>query len=295
MVFSLNELKDSIRDTLRVYLYPNNTVSDTDLTLSDSLNVYKVSQSFKPYSKCYNTVTPYRYTVPVDVKLKKLCTPDGDLVVSLQSSNTNNQPSGTTVSSFTIAVGSTSTTFDVHNGNMVLTNMLGSATNYHLVLEPKCSASTVNCYITQMSTVNKYIIGSMDIYNGSSWSSTIGDLYFDFDVPNFIYTDYPRSELSKWSFPRIAIDMISRRVDQRWINTEFADYIIDFTVVAYSAYPNELDDLLSYSDRAIFKERTAFTNMRRIDTGELTPVVVLRDNLFSRAIRYTIIYRMTNT
>jgi len=294
MTFSINNLKEEIRDTLRVYLYPQNTVSDTEVALSDTISVYKVAQSFKSYSKFYSTVNPFKYTIPVDVKLRKYGTPDGNVFISIQSSSSG-EPSGTTIGHCTIAVGDvSSSSFSVNSGSIVITSMIGSNTEYFLCIEPQSNASTVNYYSTQKYNTDKYMIGSLSVYNGSSWSTTTGDIYFDIDNPNWIYTGFPRSDISKYSFPRLAIDAISRRVDQRWINIELAEYTIDFTLVAYSYYPDELDDILSYADRALFKERANFTNIKRLDSGEMTPVEVLRDNLFSRAMRYNLVVKMTN-
>lgn len=293
MVFSINNLKEEIRDTLRAYLYPANTVStDTEVDLSDNTSVYKIAQSFKPYCKFYSTISPYKYTIPVDVKLRKYGTPDGNVFVTLRSSS-DNEPSGT-IGHFTIDVADVSSgSLDVNSGSIVVTSMLGSNTDYYICLEPQCSASTVNYYSTCKSS-DKYMIGTLSLHDGSSWNSTTGDMYFDITVVNWIYQDFPRSELSKYSFPRVGLDAITRTVNQRWINIELAEYIIDFTIVGYSFYPNELDDILSYVDRALFKERANFTNIKRLDSSEMTPTEVLMDNMFSRALRYNLIIKITN-
>jgi hypothetical protein len=290
MVFDLNYLKEIVRDTLRVYLYPNNMKSDTALDLT---NIDKVSQSFIPYSKCYTTLTPYKYNLPIDVRLKKTGNPDDNIIISMES-NLNDEPSGTTVGSYTLRASDISNTFDVYSGTIKLTSMIGSNTKYWLSIDPLNSRSTIDFYSIEKSNSDTYLIGTLKTYDGTIWTGIEGDMNFNIEIPNWIFNDYPRTDISKWSFPRIAIDMISRKVEQRWIRAEIADYYIDFNVIAYSNYADELDDILSFVDRTIFKERTKFSGVQRIDTGDLTPVEVLRDNLFSRAIKYSMVYRMTN-
>jgi len=291
MPFDLNNLKTIIRDTLRVYLNPNNLVQDTDVALSDNISVYSLSQSFIPYSKCYSTTSPYRYTIDASIMLKRTGTPDGDLIVSLQSS-TSGYPSGVTISSYTIDVADVNTTFDVHSVSLKLTSMLGSDTEYQYVITPASSASTINFYTTTKNSTATYMVGNLYKYNGTSWSSETGSMYFDVNTPQWIYQNSPRDDINRYSFRRLAIELTSRTSEQRWINTEFADYTVDCNVVCYSNYPEELDEILSYVDRAIFKERTKFTNVRRIDPGNMTPVSVIRQNLFTRAITYRMLYRM---
>jgi hypothetical protein len=292
IAFDLNYLKEAIRDTIRAYLNPNNLISDTSVALSNSISVYDIAQSFIPFSKCYATTSPYRYTIETSFMIKKTGTPDSNVIVSLQSS-TNDYPSGTTISSSTISESDISSTFDVKDVNLKITTMLGSNTKYWYCIEPQCTASTVNFYSIAKSATQKYMIGNL-AKKDTTWSNELGSMIFDISVPQWVFQDYPRDDINKYSFPRLAIDIVSRRVEQRWINTEFADYTIDVIIMVYSNYPDELDKIISYVDRAIFKERTLFYGIRRIDPGELSPVAVIRDNLFSRSVSYSMLFRMTN-
>jgi len=294
MGFDLNQLKEDVRDTLRLWLYPECLEGTNEYTLSTTIN-FEIAQSFIPYSRYYRKVDPYKNTIPVILKLRKYETPNDGLVISLQSDD-DNSPSGSTLGSHTAAVGDITSTLGVYTSSIPITNMLGSNTKYWIVISPQNTASTVNYYSVGINSVDtEYWIGTSQYkQSGSIWTDNSVDLYFDASIPNYIYEDYPRDDLSLFSLPRIAVDIIGRRTNQRWINRKLSEYYLDLTVVAYSRFPEELDDMLSYVDRALFKERIDIGNIKRIDPGELTPVVVIRENMFSRALRYSLIYKMVS-
>jgi len=296
MVFSLNDIKEEIRDTLRAYLYPSCEYGSVEHTLSTASNVIEVAQSFKPYSQIYRNVSPYKATVPVTIKAKKIGSPDGGLKVSIESSS-NNMPSGTSIGATTIPASSISSELGAITANIPISSMLGSNKKYWLVITPLCSASTASCYAVAKDSVDThYLIGTAYEREGSSnWTSLGVDLYFNASIPNWIYTSYPREDLSIHSFPRIAIDIIGRDVNQRWIDHRLSEYALDISIVVYSRFPDELDEIVSYVDRALFKERVNFTNLTRVDPAIVSPVASLRDVLFTRGIRYTAYYIMTNT
>ena len=289
MAFDVNTIKENIRDTLRTYLYPQNLEGTVEVKLSDTIN-YEVAQSFKTYSKCYSKVSPYRYTLNVYLQASKTGTPSGGLQVSL-TNDSNDIPSSTLYTS-TIPAASIGTSASTVLTKYTLSTYLGSNTKYWLKVTPLNTVSTLNYFSVYRTSTDEYLPGSLKIYS-SSWDTTDGDLYFKADIPNFLYTDYPRSDISMFSFPRMAVDVIGRRVNQKWISKELSEYYLDLTIVAYSRFPEELDDLLSFTDRALFRNRTNVGSIKRIDPAAMTPVSVIREDLLSRGIRYSLIWKMS--
>jgi len=294
LVFSLNALKSAIQDTLRLRLYPECLSGDTEHTLSATSTI-DIAQSFIPYSKFYRKTDPYSGTVPITLKLRRYGSPDQGIVVSLQSSS-DDQPSGSTLGSHSISVGSVPTILSPYTVNVPISSMLGSNKTYWIVVEPKSSVSATDYYTIGKNTVDSdYWMGTA-LYrdSGGPWGSLDVDLYFDVSTPGWIYVDYPRDDLSLHSFPRLAIDILGRGFNQRWIDKRIGEYYLDLTIVCFSRFPDELDDILSYVDRALFNKRTSISGVKRIDPGRMTPVSVIRERLFSRGMRYNLVYKMTS-
>ena len=59
MPFDLESIKNTIRDTLRSYLYPQCLYGSDEINLSTSESVIEVAQSFKPFSKFYKNTVPF--------------------------------------------------------------------------------------------------------------------------------------------------------------------------------------------------------------------------------------------
>lgn len=294
MPFDIRALKTAIRDELRDHLYPRCLYGTIEATLSTSTDRIDLAQSFVPYSKCYSTITPYSYTIPVTLKIKKYGSPDEGIVVSLQSDN-DGVPSGSTIASSSIPPSSIPSSLSTVSTSLVIDNMLTSFKKYWLVIESKNSLSDSDYYtIAKDSVDTHYIVGSaFERYNEGNWSSLNVDLYFNFKVKGFIYNNYPHEKLSIHNYPRIAVDMIGRpRVEQRWIDRKLAKYHIDMAVVIFSAYTDELEDLASYVDRILWSSRLNISNVRILNPSDITPISIVDERKFSRAVRFTLEYRM---
>jgi len=299
MPFNLNSLKNIIRDELRDHLYSRclyGTVEAGMSTISagSTINV-SFAESITPYSKCYSKASPYSYTIPVTFKARKYGSPDTGIVVSLQT-DSNGQPSGSTLASSSIPAASIPTSLSTVSTSLKISSMLGSKTSYWLVFEPKNTASTVDYFsIGRDSVDTHYLVGTA--YNkeeGGTWSPLNVDLYFNFAVRGWIYSEYPRMDLSLHNYPRIAVDIVDRpRVDSRWIDRSYSEYILQGAIVVYSLYQDELDDLISLCDRVLFSSRTSLSNIRILDPGRFTPIAVIDENKLSRAIRFNFKYRMS--
>jgi len=288
----LNDLKVSLRDKIRDNIMPSNTFALEESTLSTTVN-FEVAQSFIPYSTALGTFSTYSGSI--SLVLKKYGTPDKGLSVYLESSS-DNLPSGTALSTGTIApadVGTVATTIEVAS---TVSARLGSKTEYWIRVVPNNTASTINYFTIYQDTVDtNYWRGSgYSRESGGSWSATDKDLYFDFKTPNWIYTDYPHLKLSLWSYPRVAVDIIGRPItDQRYINSKINIYHLTSGITVYSRYPDETDDIISDIDKALFRERINVSDVRILNPGNITFITPTRNKLFVRAIRYEVVKRNT--
>jgi len=407
MTFDLEEFKNVVRDTLRLYLYPGDISSTTteETTLSTSINI-DIAQSFIPFNSLYYEKEQTAYTMPVTLKFKKYGTPDDVMIVRIVG-DSSDTPTGSTLSTATIAVADVGTVETSVTLDMTFTDMLVSKSKYWIKIEPEQTASTINYFTIYTDSSNdnywmgesrtirpegEYTLGTGDIDNSDSpyeltqsmtnsmisiddsalvvsliitnyvqsgnvtvlgedinsdtqtetisvtsngtfitsseysdvtelrfpanssnftftmvqpssmgtWTTTSKDIYFNCSLPtDWIYGDYPYEELSIYKYPRVAVDFIGRpRVEQRWIDYRMAHYYLTCNVIVYSRYRDELDDIISYIDRALFKERlnmysTTTGTIRIINPGNFTPLAIARENLFTRAISFNCIYKMT--
>jgi hypothetical protein len=293
MPLDFRDLKMTITNTLRARLYPECLKGDIETTLSTTINT-SVAQSFIPFSKCYSKRSPYSYTIPVAIKLKKYGTPDDGVKVSLQSSS-DGLPSGIELGSATIPASSVSTSLSTVSTNIAISDILGSKTEYWLVVDPLNTPSTINYYSLARNSVDTdYWMGTAySKENGGTWSALNMDIYFDIGVKNWIYPSYPREDLSLANYPRIAVDIIGKpRVVQKWIDRKLAEYYLTLAITAYSQYPDELDDIISYVERTLWSSRVSIDNVKRLDPADITPTIVVTERLYSKAARYSLIYRM---
>lgn len=302
--FNLEDFKNVLRNTLRLYLYPEDISSSTTLettlsVISDSntINV-DIAQSFIPFTTLYSTKGQTAYTLPTTLKFKKYGTPDDGITVSIVS-DSNDTPSTSTLSTGSISVASISTVTTSVTLDMTFTSMLGSKSKYWIKIEPEQSASTINYFtIFTDDTSNNYWMGVAKTLSPSTvWTSMGKDIYFDCSLPSdWIWGDYPRIELSIYKYPQVAIDFIGRpRVDQRWIDHRLSEYYLTCNIICYSRYKDELDNIISYIDRTIFKERINMGEFKILNPANFTPVSIVRENLFAKSISYSCLYKMYST
>jgi len=287
-------IKQNIRNVLRNYLYPQCTYSVYEHTLSSSSYNIDIAQSFIPYSQCYNNVSPYRYSLPVTLQLKKVGTPDDDIVVSLHN-DVDDSPSATALYSTTIPSSKIGTVMNTVSCTLTLTSMLGSNTKYWLVIEPQNTPDTLNCYVLGRDTVDThYWMGTAKYRTDTTWSSLNADIYFDIDIPDWIYEDFPRIKMTIYRFPRIGIGISGRpRVENIFIDSRIAYYHLLCDIVVYGRYPDQVEDIISYVDRALFKERVKIPNLVIVNPSNMTPLTVARENLFAKGIQYMLKFKMT--
>jgi len=297
-MFDLNELKEAVRDTLRTYLYPQCLEGTIIMDMVDSNTVnLEYAQSFIPYNQCYTRQDPYSYNLPVDIKLVKYGNPDDGIEVQLVT-DSSNTPTSNILASTTLLPSNIPTTLSVMSCTLPLTSMLGSKTRYWLRIVPLNTPSLTDYYgIGVNRDDNRYLKGTCKYKKTTStlWTSLNKDIYFKVTTKHWIYTDYPRENLSIHNFPRCVVDFVGRpRVDERIIDHRIAYYYLTLMILVYSRYPDELDDLVSFIDQVLFDRRINITNIRILTPGNWTDVTQVR-GLFTRGVTYSCRYKMVAT
>jgi len=291
--FDIEEVKTEIRDTIRDNIMPKNTFALEEFDLSDGTDNYEVAQSFIPYSSVLGTHNSYSETI--SLVLKKYGSPTEGLSVYLESSS-DDLPSGTSIAVGSIAPDDVSTVSTTVGVTMSIKETLGTKTEYWIRVVPNESASTVNYYSILRDTVDiNYLRGSGYSRTVSgTWSTFSKDIYFEFITPNWIFGNYPHQQLSLWSYPRVAVDVISRpRVIQRYINHKISEYRITSAITVYSRYPDETNKIISDIDKKLFRERINISGIQILNPGDITPIAPYRNKLFVRALRFELVKRVT--
>ena len=285
MSFNIKELKEEIRDTLRLYMYPECTSGTIDdaMVNGSTLNV-SYAQSFIPFSTCKDSI------MVVSVNLTKYGTPDNGLRLSVLEDN-DGTPSSSLATSI-IDASEVGTSVTEISKTLTFSDKLISKNQHWIEIVPLNSPSLANYYAVRRDSVDThYLIGSgYSKATGSTWSPLSTDIVFDCSISHWIYTAFPRIDLTLDSYPRAAIDIIGKpRLEQRWIDHRHCYYHVRCKVSAYSQYQDELDDIITYVDRSLFRERIN-TNYRLINTGDIPQTTVVRDNIFTKALYFDAVY-----
>jgi len=288
----ISEIKNEIREFLISKLTPQAVVASYETPLSDGVNNFNLAQSFKPFSTCFRPRKGVTSTnIPVSLSLVKYGTPDSGVKVSLQASNASALPSGIDIASFKISPGEVYGSATIVTKNLALTEYLTSKQEYNILITPEFSISSASYISVNRNNVDdKYAFGTVvkAIAGTTSWVAQSWDIYFKFIPSNWVYTDYPRADLSIKSYPRLVVDITSRRTEARWISHEVAQYIMTFQLTMYSEYLDELDLVLSKADQALFESRIKWDTFDEYFPGNMTRPSVARQNLISRALVSTI-------
>jgi len=284
------EIKNEIREFLITKLTPYQVFGSYETPLSNGVNNYKLAQSFKPFSTCFRPRKGATTNIPVTLSLIKYGTPDSGVKVSLQA-ETNGWPSGIDIASFRISPDEVYGSATIITKNLVLTDYLTSKLTYYILIEPEFSISSANYISVNRDNQDiNYRFGTCikAEITTTSWVSESYDIYFKVTTPGWIYTDYPRADLHLKSYPRLVVDITSRRVETPWISEKLARYLMTLQLTMYSEYLDELDKVLSVADQVLFENRLKFNTFNEYTPGNLTKPGVARQNLISRALISTI-------
>lgn len=275
--FDLYSLKENLSNYLRDMFYPRNTFEGS---LSGSLEANMIAQSFKPLATYHNV----SFTGSIEVRSLSSY---NDLVIDLCSSL-----GGQTLASSTISASEISSDFTWLRFSFNPQQDFETSSTYWLQFRSHPNTIIAECF--EFTANQEYFLGTLYLHDGSSWSSTEYSLKFVLNPPNWIYPSYPKDDLNLFSFPRMAIDIVDRpRVVQRWIDSRLADYELSIAIVLYSRYLKELDQLLSYTDRALWKKRTEISGFRILSPAKISSVMIPRTGIFARVLNFVGVFRQT--
>lgn len=296
--FNLNAIKRSVVDILKSHLCAEETSTVSTFKINEILD-QEIAQSFYPYSTAYRD---NRRSFDAQMVIGKVGSPSGSLTLSLMS-DYNNSPyrvlasdvvSGTLVPTDGMAT----VTWDIDLSGMA-SKRLDSNTRYWLKLNQSSTVDLSNYYTIYQNTVDTgYMMGTGKhrvIGGVSTWDNLNADFNFRASMPNWIYPDYPYDSLSDFSFPRISVDILARnRVQERWICINKAEYFLTLAATIYSKYPEELDDLVSYTDRILWFERLNVSNIVDMHPGVISQITQPRAQLFVKSVTYEARFIMHN-
>jgi len=271
-------IKKDIVDVLRDYLYPRCTVGNSFYT-GMTVNT-KYAQSFIPFSTSMNSISIYCNTVGTGLSA---------LTVSVQK-DVSGSPSGTMEASVTFA--QTDITDDSWDVKALSYTKFISRNKYWLVLES--SGQSVSAYykIGRDTLRTNYQVG-IPKESTATWATTNFDVMFEVDVDDWIYPTYPSDTITNEELPRVAVDIMGRRVEERYCADELALANITGLVLVYSQYPDELDKILSYGERGLFIERANITNIDLLTPTAITPIERLREKMYVRGWNFNLRKKLT--
>ena len=298
--FSIERIQDNLRDTLRTYLYPQCLVGGVNNALSDAANRIDLAQEIKLYSTEGNIRGDARgaNTMQVDFRIRRDGTPDAGILVNIVTDD-NGSPSTSTIGTgYSIPVTDVTGTYSTISCTLAFDWYLGSNTKYWLKLESTNSLSATDYFLMDRtsSTLDYWLGQGYVSVNQGIWNTISGDLYFKCSIPNYIYTDYPREDLDRNSYPRVATVITERdEVERPYISKTPVIYQLACDTLVYSRYPGECNDIISLVDRIFFDRSTSldpYLNLRLSTPSRLFPMTMVRD-YYVRSVRTIFTWRMT--
>jgi len=272
---TIYQLKKNITDVLRDYLYPEQTLFPERIDWTDGKD-RTYAQSFKVFSTKINKVGIY---------IRKTGTPDGDVILEIRT-DSNGNPSDTILGSVTIKETEIGLSFAWIEKDINLTN-LDSRDTYWLVIRTTASTSLIAYYMLgRDETDTNYELGTAkDLYLGI-WSSLGYDLTFKITILHWIYSDYPHEELDFSMFPRVAIDIVSKDVVERYVDGKKLVNISRVRVLVYSLYTDEVDNIMSNIEKALFTKRFDIPDILYLTPSSVSEIGWYRNKLYTREALY---------
>jgi len=261
-------IKKDIVDTLRDHLYPRQTLGTT---FYDGMTMNtRYAQSFYPFSTKMDSISVYVNTVGTGLNA---------LTVSVQE-DVSNAPSGTMLGSITFT--QANITDDAWDTKAMSYTKFISKNKYWLVLESSGQDSSNYYKIGCDSVRTNYQEGLPKESTNSTWTTVGFDLMFNVITPNWIYPHYPSDTITNNDLPRIAVDIVDRRVDERYCSKRLALGYLTGLGVIYSQYSDELDKIFSYGERGLFEMRMDLPNINLLTPRAISPIDRIREKMFIR-------------
>lgn len=251
MIFDLEYLKNNIRDSVRTYIYPSQTVT----AASGRLNTYgTLSQRFYPFSSTFSEVAFY--------VSNSIGTPS--------SVNIEIASNGATVWSGSTIPSAGWNTIPASVGDVV-------SVRPHTFSVSADSIDVNNDYWIGMCTGNQsYFYGTLP--------SPAQNLSFKVEIPDKVYNIYPGNLMTILdSLPLAVVDVTGKPlVTDEYIHGDVLKARVAVEVEVFSKYPTEVDRLCYGIERGLTLNRKDFLS----DVWKVTPIDLGRLDFISRNIYY---------
>jgi len=269
-------LKKDVVDILRDGLYPRNTLGTS--FYDNSLNL-KYAQSFIPFSTSINSISIYCNTVGTGLS---------PLTISVQE-DTNGSPSGTSLKK--VVFKPSEIVNDSWDTKKCSYSNLISKNKYWLVFESANQNSSKYYRIGHDSVSTNYQEG-IGKYYSTSWNTLATDLKFKIDIDNWIFPSYPSDTIVSSDLPRIAVDIFSRSVEERYCSDKLVLGNVNLMVLVYSQYSDEPDKILSYGERKLFSKRTSLSNVDLVTPVNISPTDKIAEKMYVKNSTYRLRKKM---
>ena len=254
MIFDINSLKNTFLNSIRTYVYPEQT------SYTGSLSLYlegTIDQEFYPFSTSIDTCLIY---------LSGTLGSPGPSTIEILSR-------GSTISSKTVSLEEGWNTLSIKKGDIV----------------SRCK-HTIRIYGGVDDSNDYYLgIGSNDTYfYGTIDSNKI--LAFSIGVRDFVRKIYPMTEeLNINSLPMVVIDLISRGiVSDKYLTGDVLIEDFQVGIEVYSRYTDEVDRLCYGIERGLVKDRKTFPNIEYITPLNFSGLSFVSPEIFRRDLSFNI-------
>jgi len=255
MILDINDLKDTFMDSIRTYIYPQQTLHTSTISL---FSEGTIDQKFYPFSTSIDSCAIY-----ID---STIGTP-GSVTLDILSK-------GSTVKRSSISPVVGWNTFYIGKGDIISRNL-------HTLRIYGGVSSGNDCYIG-LGTKDSYFYGTLSSDSITAFSLAINDC---------VYKIYPSAtEMNMDSLPIVVVDIANRpRVRERYITGDVVIENLGLRIEVYSRYTDEVDKLCYGIERGLLLNRKSFADDIRLMTpGALGDLSFITRDIYFRDIFYNI-------
>lgn len=253
MIFDLNYLKETFRELIGSYVYPEQTVISSSVSLYDSGSIV---QPFYPFATSIDSGAIYVANIVGSPGFAtiEISTPDKTISVNSLSLDI-----GWNVFNIKKAVTSRKEHFiKIYGG-------VNSSNDYYLGVGPSDS----------------YFYGTMEDDN---------ILAFSIGVHKFVKNIFPISgTFNINSLPLVVVDFISRRsVVDKYLSGDVLIEDVQLGIEIYSRYPDEADRLAYGIERGLVLDREELENIEYLTPIDISPMSFVSPEIFRRDITFNV-------
>ena len=254
MIFDIDSLKNTFLNSIRTYVYPQQT------SHTGSISLYSegtIDQEFYPFSTSIDSCLIY---------IKSVNNSPGSSTIEILSK-------GSTISSKTVSLEEGWNTLSINKGDIV-------SRNKH-TLRIYGGVDSSNDYYLGVGSKDTYFYGTIDSDNVLAFSIGVGD---------FVRKIYPMTEvLNINSLPMIVLDLISRGVvEDKYLTGDVLIEDFQVGIEVYSRYPDEVDRLCYGIERGLVKDRKAFPNIEYITPLDFSGLSFVSPEIFRRDLSFNV-------